>query len=226
METENIMNTISGLSKFWEMLAVTSLLPLLAVFALLLRRNFVNGWVKTLMLTLGLILLSYAIYDAVIHHADDIGQLEIIVASVAALITYFILSFAHKHTVKNGDVKGIALAEFFHGLMDGLVIGAAYLINPLLGWATVLAIATHELPKILGTVVLIRSLTTNAWDAVKYSALCQAGVPLAATFVYAFGKNISGEWSHAVEFASLATLAVIIIRVAYHSYTHRGHSHE
>lgn len=219
------MNTITGLSKFWEMLIVTSLLPFLAVFALLLRRNIVTGKVKLVMLVLGLCLLSYAVFEAISDHAKEIGTTEIIIASIAAIITYFILSFGHKHTLKDGDVKGIALAEFFHSLMDGLVIGAAYLVNPLLGWGTALAIATHELPKILGTVILIRSLTNNVWDAVKYSAFCQAGVPLSAAFVYTFGKNIGGEWTHVVELSALATLAVIIIRVFYHSFTHRGHSH-
>jgi zinc transporter ZupT len=102
----------------------------------------------------------------------------------------------------------------------------AYFINPLIGYGTFLAIATHEAPKILGTVILIRSLTKTNWDAIKYSALCQAGVPLVATFIYVFGKNISGEWVHAVEFAAMATIAVILIRIGWHSYSHRGHAHE
>lgn len=220
------MNTISGLSNFWEMLAATSLLPFLAVLALFLRRNIVQGWIKICMLFLGLALLSFAIFEAFNEHIEDLGNLEITVASIAAVMTFLVLSFVHKHTVKNGDVKGIALAEFFHSLMDGFVIGTAYLVNPLLGWATMLAIATHELPKILGTVMLIRSLTDNTLDTVKYSAFCQAGVPLAATFVYAMGKNINTEWTHAVELASLTTLSVIVLRVMYHSFVHRGHSHD
>lgn len=220
-----IINTITGLSKFSEMLIATSMLPALAVLALILRRDIVKGKFKIIILILGFILLCYAIFDAFSEHVDEISLVEILVASLAALLTFFILSFAHKHTSKNSDVKGIALAEFIHGLMDGLVIGAAYLASPLLGWAAVLAIAAHELPKIIGTVFIIRSLTNNSWDAVKYSAISQAGVPLAATFIFAVGGNIGGEWTHSVELASLATLSVILLRVAYHSYAHRGHGH-
>ncbi len=224
------MNTINDLStnlpKYWEMFALTMLLPAASLFALLLRRDLLKGKVKYFFLILGLGLLSYAIFNDVIHHADDIGVLEISFAAVAAIITYLILSFAHKHTEEKSDVRGIAIAEFFHSCLDGAIIGMAYFVNPLLGYGTFLAIATHEAPKIFGTVILIRSLTKNIWDAIKYSMLCQAGVPLVATFVYVFGKNIKGEWMHAVEFAAMATIAVILVRITWHSFSHRGHSHE
>lgn len=211
---------------YWQMLVITSLLPAASLIALLLRKDFLKGKVKIFFLFLGLLLLSYAIYEDVSHHWQEIGLLELVSAGGAAIITYLILSFAHKHTHGDGDVKAIAIAEFFHSCLDGAVIGMAYLVNPLLGYGTALAIITHEAPKIIGTVVLIRSMTKNMWDAVKYSALCQAGVPLVATLIFTFGKNIEGEWTHAVEFAAMATLVVIIMRVALHMYTHRGHAHD
>ncbi len=213
------------LSKYWEMLAITSVLPFASLLALFLRRDTMKGPVRVVFMVTGLVLLSYAIYDDFSHHMDDIGYVELAVVAASAILTYVVLSFAHKHTENKSDVKGIALAEFIHSLLDGAVIGMAYFVNPLLGWGTALAIITHEAPKILGTVVIIRSLTSNMWDAVKYSAICQAGVPLAAVLFYTFGKSMSEEWGHRLELAATATLVVIILRVAYHSLVHRGHSH-
>lgn len=221
-----LLDSVAGLSKYWEMLLLTSLLPLASFSAIFLRRDFVRGKVKAFFLTLGLALLSYAIYNDILEHLGEIGLLEISFASIAALITYFILGFAHKHNNEKSDIRGIALAEFFHSCLDGAIIGMAYFVNPLFGYGTFLAIFSHEAPKIIGTIVLIRSLTKNTWEAIKYSIICQAGVPLVAVLVFAFGKNVSGEWMHAVEFASMATIAVILIRIAYHSYSHRGHAHD
>jgi zinc transporter ZupT len=220
------VNVIEVLPKYWEMFLLTMLLPTASVLALILRKDLLKGKIKYCLLILGLGLLSYTIYEDIKHHADEIGLFEILFASVAALVTFIILSFAHKHTDNENDVRGIAIAEFFHSCLDGAIIGMAYFVNPLLGYGTFLAIVTHEAPKILGTVILIRALTKSNWEAVKYSALCQAGVPLVATFIYVFGKNISGEWTHAVEFAAMATIAVILVRIAWHTYSHSGHAHE
>ena len=223
---QTIINNLAGLSKYSEILLLTSMLPLASVIAVFLRRDFVRGKVKAFFLAFGLILLSYAIYRDIAEHYEDIGVLEVSVASVAALITYFILSFAHKHNHEKNDLRGIVMAEFFHSCLDGAIIGMAYFVNPLFGYGTFLAILSHEAPKIIGTILLIRSLTKSVWGSVKYSMICQAGVPIVAVLVFTFGKNVGDEWANAVEFAGIATIAVILIRIAYHTYSHRGHAHD
>ena len=197
------METLTGLSKYWEMFLLTSLLPLASFAVVFLRRDFVKGKVKAFFLVLGFVLLSYAIYSDINKHADDIGILEVSVASISAIVTYFL-----------------------HSCLDGAVIGMAYFVNPLIGYGTFLAILSHEAPKIIGTIVLIRSLTKSTLEAIKYSVICQAGVPLVAILVFTFGKNIDGEWTHAVEFAGMAAIVVILLRISYHSYSHRGHAHD
>ncbi len=223
---ESLINFLSGSASFFEVLIGASMLPLLAVIALLLRREIFKGKVKKVVFVLGFVLLGYVIFDHIIHH--DMHFEDYFIMLSFAFVTYIILSFAHKHYHEKDNVKGIAIAEFVHSLLDGAVIGAAYLINPILGWGALLAILTHEAPKILGTVFVIRSLTTNNIEAFKYSLISQAGVPLMAVFVYVFGHNIAEinpEFSHFIELASIATLITILMRVAYHSIKHRGHDH-
>lgn len=52
----------------------------------------------------------------------------------------------HKHPV----TYMILFTDSLHNFLDGLTIGVAFLVNPLLGWTTALAIAAHELPQELG----------------------------------------------------------------------------
>ena len=149
---------------------------------------------------MGLGLLSWATYDALAEHSTRIGVSEILIIAITAVLTYSILNyFTHNHNEDKSDVKGIAYSEFVHSLMDGAVLGIAYFINPVLGYATFLAIATHELPKIIGTVFVIRSLTVSIRDTVKYSLICQAGLPIGATFFYLLGKNIPESLANNIE---------------------------
>jgi zinc and cadmium transporter len=52
----------------------------------------------------------------------------------------------HKHPVS----YLILIADTVHNLIDGLAIGAAFLINPAVGVSTLIAIVAHEIPQELG----------------------------------------------------------------------------
>lgn len=220
-----INNIIDAIISNIEMVAVTSLLPLAALLAVFLRRDMLGVRFKVPLLIIGLLLVLYTIFNDLQEYMEEIRILDTILIASVALVTYVVMSFAHKHNEDNQNVKAAVLAEFIHSLIDGVVIGMAYLVNPIIGWGTALAVITHELPKILGTIVLIRSLTNNMWDTIKYSAICQAGVPLASMLIYTFGINIDEKWRHTVELMAIITLLVIIIKIAIHSWRHRGCKH-
>ena len=145
------------------MLSASSL-PLLAFLALLLRRNLFSGKWKVIFLGIGLLLLSFAVFDTFREHGDDLGIADIFVGAVTALITVFILSHfshGHSHAKEVEGAKGIIISEAFHSLIDGAVIGATYLVSPLLGYAATVGIIIHELPKIIGTLTILRSFNLS-----------------------------------------------------------------
>lgn len=207
-------------------------LPLLAVTAVLLRKEFVQGKGKILLIIVGLLLLIYAVTDSLMEHRQEFGIRELTVSLIVGGITLFILATFnrhHHHAAKDGGVKGIILSEAFHSLIDGAVIGATYLVNPVLGGAATIGIIVHEFPKIVGTLALLRGLDLSIKKTIFYGMLAQAGAPIAALFIFLLGKEVDHEQFHLLEVASLVSLATIILwiiylEIRYHS-KNKGHSH-
>lgn len=193
-------------------------LPALTILALLLRRNLFKGKWKIIFLTFGLILLCFAIYGTFKEHGGGLGFSDIIAGSLTALITLFILSrfsHGHSHDTSLEGAKGIVISEAFHSLIDGTVIGATYLVSPLLGYAATLGIITHELPKIIGTMTLFRSLGLSLRKTISYGIAAQIGSPVSAILVYMLGKKIDHSQFQSLEIASVSSLAAIVLWIVY-----------
>lgn len=211
----------------------SSALPLLAVCALLLRRNLFKGPWKLVFLTLGLSLLTFAVYNTLLEHNGELGFRDVIVGAVTALITLFILSkfnHNHNHNKEEGGAKGIVVSEAFHSLIDGAVIGATYLISPLLGYAATVGIITHELPKIIGTLTVFRSLGLSIKKTIVYGMAAQIGSPVSAILIYMLGKRIDHDQFQSLEIASVSSLAAIVLWIVYlelsYHKEHTSHDHK
>jgi len=205
-------------TSFILMALSASMLPLLAVLALFLRRNFFKGKWKVLFLAIGLGLLSFTVVDTFHEYGEDFGMNDILLSGATAFITLFILSrfnHSHKHGSELEGAKGIVISEAFHSLIDGAVIGTTYLINPILGYAATLGIIIHELPKIAGTVTVLRSLGLSIKQTITYGMFAQIGSPVAAILVFLLGKQIDHEQFHMLELASISSLAAIVAWIIY-----------
>ncbi len=211
-------------------LASATALPALAVIAVILRRGFFTGKWKMLFLSLGLCLLLYTIFATLEEYGDTLGWKDIVVGGITAIITMYILSrfnHGHKHDIKLEGARGLVVSEAFHSLVDGAVIGATYLINPLLGYAATLGILTHELPKILGTLAVLRSLGLSIQKTIFYGMFAQIGSPIAAVLVYLLGKQIDHEQFKLLEIASISSLTAIVFWIIYLEWSfHKRHPHQ
>jgi zinc transporter ZupT len=193
-------------------------LPILALLTLLLRRNTLRGPLKAIFLLIGLLLLTVAVVTTFTEHGEALSLPDFLVAVITAGITLFILSrfnHGHSHQVKEGGAKGIVISEAFHSLLDGAVIGATYIISPILGYAATIGIITHELPKILGTLTIFRGLGFSVKKTIFYGFLAQIGSPVAALLVYLLGKEFNHEQFHSLEIASISSLAAIVLWIIY-----------
>lgn len=208
-----------------------SALPLLAVVAILLRRNLFQGKLKVIILLVGLGLLLYTVVSAFLE-GEDLGLKEMFIGAITALFTLFILSrfnHGHSHAKEEGGAKGIVISEAFHSLIDGAVIGATFLVNPVLGGAATLGIIIHELPKIIGTLAVFRGLGLSIQKTIIYGILAQIGSPIGAVFIFLLGKQFDHEQFHALEIASISSLGAIVLWIIYlemkYHRDHTPHSH-
>jgi zinc and cadmium transporter len=117
-------------------------------------------------------------------------------------------SHHHHHAGEiHGSTASILIGDGFHNFTDGLLIAAAFLADPALGWAATFAIIAHEVPQEAGDFAIllaagwkrgralfwnaVSSLASLAGGVVGYFALerAQDWVPIiltiaAASFVY------------------------------------------
>jgi zinc and cadmium transporter len=111
------------------------------------------------------------------------------------------------HHMHGGEAVAILIGDGFHNFTDGLLIAAAFLADPALGWATTLAVIAHEVPQEAGDFAIllaagwqraralfwngISSLASLAGGLIGYLSLerAQGWVPYiitvaAASFIY------------------------------------------
>ncbi|HNO72620.1 MAG TPA: ZIP family metal transporter [Accumulibacter sp.] len=82
------------------------------------------------------------------------------------------------HHLHGGEAVGILIGDGFHNFTDGLLIAAAFLADPVLGWATTLAVVAHEVPQEAGDFAI---LLAAGWRRSK--ALFWNGVSSLASLV-------------------------------------------
>lgn len=147
-------------------------------------------------------LLAAAFFD-LLPESFELGEpRELLIWALAGFTLFFILErlaswFHHHH--EHEDAKRhiqntwqrrlIVIGDIMHNAIDGLAIGAAFLVSVPTGIITTLAVSAHEVPKELGTFALLLS---RGW-ASKKVILVNVGTILAtlsmALFVYFLGSD-------------------------------------
>ncbi|MDD5634868.1 MAG: ZIP family metal transporter [Candidatus Omnitrophica bacterium] len=139
---------------------LVSLVSLLGVFTLSLKREVLQR--------ITLLLVSFAagglFGDAFIHLLpQSFEKLGINLATslyiIAGILVFFILEkfirWRHCHTVTSENhlhpvVTLNLIGDGVHNLIDGMIIGASFLVSVPLGIATTLAVILHEIPQEMG----------------------------------------------------------------------------
>jgi zinc and cadmium transporter len=85
------------------------------------------------------------------------------------------------HHGHSGETISILVGDGFHNFTDGLLIAAAFLADPALGWATTLAIIAHEVPQEAGDFAILLAAGWQRrralfWNGVSSLAALAGGI--------------------------------------------------
>jgi zinc and cadmium transporter len=119
----------------------------------------------------------------------------------------------HTHSHHHGDhaeTVSILVGDSFHNFTDGLLIAAAFIADPTLGWATTLAIIAHEVPQEAGDFAI---LLAAGWQRTR--ALFWNGVSsltaLAGGIIGYFALERALEWvPHILTIAAASFLYIAV----------------
>lgn len=145
----------------WTLLSVgaVSAISLIGVLFLPLRREKLH---KIQLILVGLAtgaLLGGAFFHLLPESFESFenpvhASLLIIIGFMLFFILERFLHWHHDHSLHEQPVKPFGtinlVADIFHNLLDGLLIGAAYAYSPSMGLATTLIVLMHELPQEIG----------------------------------------------------------------------------
>lgn len=183
-----------------------SLLSLVGVFTLSLREETVRKY-TFLFISLA---IGALLGDAFIHLIPEslessLGATLASVLVIGGILIFFIIEkFLHWHhhtddTEKNHMQnhthsvlpvgKLVLVSDGVHNFIDGVIIGASFLISIPLGLATTLAVMLHEIPQEIGDFgVLLHSGYTKA-RALWLNFVSGVFAMLGLAFVFVFGEN-------------------------------------
>jgi len=153
---------------------IVSLVSLVGVFLLSIKENIFRKYIYLLVsLAVGALLGDAFIHLIPESFKNSSNATYVSLAVIAGILIFFILEkFLHWHHHAQGEEENAAIhptgqmvlvSDGVHNFIDGLIIGASYLISIEVGIATTLAVMLHEIPQEIGDFgVLIYSGFTRA----------------------------------------------------------------
>lgn len=201
---------------------IVSLISLVGIFVLSLQERFLNR-----MLFVLVSLSAGALFgDAIIHLIPE--ALENVASPaltsfviLSGIITFLVfekfLRWRHEHGAEEEDIrKGmdpehthikpvghlVLFSDGVHNFIDGVIIGASYLVSIEVGIATTIAIVLHEIPQEIGDFALLIHAGFTKRKALFMNFLTALSAILGTIFVLVLSTSIEKIIPFAIAFAA------------------------
>lgn len=147
-------------------------------------------------------LLAAAFFD-LLPEAFELGEpRQLLLWALGGFTLFFVLErsaswFHHHHDhdpAAHQDAQQrrlIVIGDIMHNAIDGLAIGAAFLVSIPTGIVTTLAVSAHEIPKELGTFALLLSRGWKDMKVVWVNIATAIATLIAALLVYFLADAVS-----------------------------------
>lgn len=146
------------------------------------------------------VLLAAAFTDLLPDALHDQEVKSIMITTLCGVLGFFILErflrfFHHHHEDElNNQASNslIIIGDTLHNALDGVAIGAAFLISPSTGIVTAIAVAAHEIPQEIGDFGLLLRNGMNPSKVLLVNIVSALATLLAAVAVFSIGTaNLS-----------------------------------
>jgi len=144
-------------------------------------------------------LLAAAFFDLLPEAFEQADPRTLLMYCLGGFLVFFLLErlagWFHKHHDHHGERETaqqrrlIMVGDLVHNVIDGLAIGAAFLVSIPTGIITTLAVAAHEIPKELGTFAILLSKGWRGRTVVLANLATAIGTIIAAVAVYSLGSG-------------------------------------
>ena len=144
-------------------------------------------------------LLAAAFFD-LFPESFELGEPRgLLLWALAGFIAFFLLErlsswFHHHHAhddSKEQKNRLVMLGDLAHNVIDGMAIGAAFLVNPMSGLITTIAVSAHEIPKELGTFGILLSRGWKDKKVILANIATAVGTLVAASVVFWIGSSVA-----------------------------------
>ncbi len=155
-------------------------------------------------------LLAAAFFDLLPEAFETSDPQELLLWTLGGFLAFFLLERCagwfhhhHDHQVSSQHVSQrrlIIFGDMVHNAIDGVAIGAAFIVSPVTGIITTLAVSAHEIPKELGTFALLLSRGWKDKTVILANIATAVATLVTAVAVYVLG---SGEVFSVAPFLAL-----------------------
>jgi len=185
---------------------------------------------KMVSLSVGVLLataLLHSLPEAFTSHDVDIPSL--FVTLMAGLLGFFILEKAallrhshhhehdghghhHGHDAESAGKSGlvILMGDSLHNFADGILIAAAFLIDPQIGILTAVAIALHEIPQEIGDFIVLLNAGFSKTRALVYNLISSLMAVVGGVLGYFFLDAAEALIPYVIVFASSSFIYIAV----------------
>ena len=146
-------------------------------------------------------LLSAAFLDLLKESGESNRYEQGLYGALGGILLFFFLErffswFHHHHPHKEGVMKDpkinmIIIGDSLHNIIDGLAIGAAFLISPNVGIVSALAVAAHEIPQEIGDFGLLLSKGMERKKVLLFNLVSASLSTFSAVAIFLIGSSIT-----------------------------------
>ncbi|MFZ2202029.1 MAG: ZIP family metal transporter [Microgenomates group bacterium] len=190
------MNLLANIIIFTFLGGVVSLI---GGIALLFWRKVLTRFIMELTSFAAGVMITVSILDLL---PESILGADVETASVLLLVGVLFLFFLertslwfHHHHEPHGhgpSMVGVWLGDTLHNMIDGVAIGAAFLLEPAFGKATALAVAAHELPQEMADFTLYVKAGFSRTKTITLNVLSSLATIAGGVGVYLLGNFVEG----------------------------------